>query len=166
MAVSILDKLRGHYSVNAPLSNPSRDETEETKDSIREHLEALLNERQGILPHLDQYRAAAKKGAPYGFPDLSDFFFNPSNREHKKEALRAALEQLIQNFEPRLVNVVVEHVKEKDRKDRQQSSEHAADVLALKFRLKARLKRSEDIEFETVFGPDRSAQVKDITFGD
>ena len=63
-------------------------------DPIRDHLNYLLNTRQGSVVHLPDY----------GMPDMASFY---SDYPSSVTGLRTAVEQLIQKYEPRLENVQV-----------------------------------------------------------
>ncbi|HPS78520.1 MAG TPA: type VI secretion system baseplate subunit TssE [Thermoanaerobaculaceae bacterium] len=63
-------------------------------DPVRDHLMLLLNTRRGSVPHLPGY----------GLPDVSEFY---QDYPGSLAELRRLVEQLIDRYETRLVNVQV-----------------------------------------------------------
>ena len=159
LPISILEKLRGHYLSGTPVGEVADEDYERIKASIRDHLELLLNEHSGVLEHVDAYFRDVKNSKGYGMPELSEFFFNHSqDKETRRERLRQALEHLIKTFEPRLTNVQIEDVDE----NKSAGSDAAFVSMAMRYHLKASLKKREDVAFETVFLPDKPAKVEEI----
>ena len=160
--ISILEKLRGHYLDGVPVASVSHEDYTHIKTSIRDHLELILNERRGILAHVDAYFRDVKNSHGYGLPELSDFFFSSSSKETRRERLRAAVEFVIKEFEPRLTNVKIDYVED----GRGGGTNSTFDSLALKLHLTASLRPGsspdEEVEFETIFLPDKATQVGQI----
>jgi len=75
-----------------PPSMEGRREPARPGDSLRGHLERLLNSRQGTLTHQPDY----------GLPDLSDVYLNVP---HSLERLAFEVKRCIQAHEPRLRQV-------------------------------------------------------------
>ena len=66
-------------------------------DPIRDHLTLLLNARKGSVEHLPEY----------GMPDMASFY---ADYPASLTGLRKAVEELIQTYEPRLLNPKVQLV--------------------------------------------------------
>lgn len=66
-------------------------------DPIRDHLTLLLNARKGSVEHLPDY----------GMPDMASFY---ADYPASLTGLRKAVEELIQTYEPRLLNPKVQLV--------------------------------------------------------
>jgi len=66
-------------------------------DPIRDHLTLLLNARKGSVEHLPEY----------GMPDMASFY---ADYPASLSGLRKAVEELIQTYEPRLLNPKVQLV--------------------------------------------------------
>ncbi|OOG23469.1 hypothetical protein B1C78_11080 [Thioalkalivibrio denitrificans] len=84
--------------LDALLSPPAGEGTRKRAtlhDSLRIHLERLLNSRQGTLVHQPEY----------GLPDLSDIYLNIP---HSLERLAREVKHCIDAYEPRLRNVRIQ----------------------------------------------------------
>jgi type VI secretion system protein len=97
--------------------NPSRRVSEDPKQmirSIQEHLQRILNTRQGNTPIAEDY----------GVPDFTNFMGSYSESQR---SLERSLRQTIQKYEPRLQNVRVGFFPRED------------DPLTISFQIEARL---------------------------
>ncbi|MBF0527912.1 MAG: type VI secretion system baseplate subunit TssE [Deltaproteobacteria bacterium] len=107
--------------------------------SIMNHLQKILNTRQGSAPIDDNY------GVP-DFTDLAVTFSSESVRD-----LSRAIKAVINNYEPRLSNVQIAATPQGDR------------VLELHFKIEGRLNMGNNMDmpvsFETVVDPDGRIQV-------
>ncbi len=99
--------------------------------SILRHLEGILNTRQGNVPIAPDY----------GMPDFTNvkMFGSGSARE-----IEGSIRQIVGKYEPRLVKLKVAFTPQED------------DLLALRFRISARLAVDESVpvEFSTVIRDD------------
>ena len=127
------------------IRNLERGEPRNEKDvsrvvrSIINHLQRLLNARQGSVPIADDY----------GMPDFTTFLGeNFTDQSHK---ISDIIRTMILKYEPRLDNVQVIFTPDKD------------DVLSLRFRLQAEIVHVRDskvaVELETVISSDGKVRV-------
>jgi type VI secretion system protein len=73
-------------------------------DSIKAHLNRLLNARTGSLAHMPDY----------GLPDVTELY---QDLPYSVVTLTKAIENVIAKYEPRLQNVKIKHKKQADRND-------------------------------------------------
>ena len=96
--------------------------------SIMRHLAKMLNVRQGSVTILPDY----------GIPDLNDMITSfPDGLVELRQAIKSSLE----NYEPRLSRIQVNHVKDED------------DILSMKFEINAQLMvgdKPTPVSFKTV----------------
>jgi type VI secretion system protein len=131
----LLDRIR------AIARNPTRRVTQDPKQvirSVQEHLQRILNTRQGNV----------KIAADYGIPDFTNFMnaFPEAQRE-----LERVIRQTIQTYEPRLQGVRVTFLPRED------------DPLTLSFQIQARLalkEFKEAVMFESVVDAGGQIRVK------
>ena len=122
--------------------NPNRREGRDNGRLIRSvlnHMERILNTRQGSVPIAEDY----------GAPDFTNLpGSSPSESTHDIER---SIRQVIQNYEHRLTGVRVHFIPQED------------DILSLRFRITGRLAVEEDvpIAFNTVIGTDGKVNVTD-----
>ncbi|MFV2058043.1 MAG: type VI secretion system baseplate subunit TssE [Thiohalomonadales bacterium] len=106
--------------------------------SITSHVRSILNVRQGsVMTRLD-----------YGLADINDV---TSNYREAITIIRNSIQYCIENFEPRLVNVVVIHSRDYD------------SPLQLRFDISGDIRygnRSTKIWFETIMNPTGRVMVK------
>ena len=89
---ALFDVLNGHFMDGSRVA--SNDGPSALKKSIQDHLERLLNARQGVMPHLPDY----------GLPDLTAVYQEmPYSINSLGDAVRATLVR----YEPRLKNIKV-----------------------------------------------------------
>jgi type VI secretion system protein ImpF len=69
------------------------------RESLKRDVEWLLNTRQPVISEIESYPATAASVLNYGLPDFHNFD-NSAGKE--QNALTAALEKCIRNFEPRI----------------------------------------------------------------
>lgn len=93
--------------------------------SILEHVQALLNTRQG----------SSRLDAGYGIPDITDVLHSPPSG---MGVLRSTIEECIRRHEPRLTNVRVTAL-----------AKDEETALHLRFEVQATLARGGAIHFET-----------------
>ncbi len=111
--------------------NPSRRVTEDpgqTLYSVQEHLQRILNTRQGSAPIADEY----------GIPDFTNLM---SGYPESQRAIERTIRNTIQKFEPRLQGVRISFLQQED------------DVLTLSFQITAQLvlkDHKDPITFESV----------------
>jgi type VI secretion system protein len=79
----------------APPSSDGAGKRATAHDSLRIHLERLLNSRQGTLTHQPDY----------GLPDLTEVYLNIP---HSLERLAVEVKRCIDAYEPRLENVRIQ----------------------------------------------------------
>jgi type VI secretion system protein len=107
--------------------------------SVVEHLERILNTRQGSVPIAEDY----------GMPDFTNFYGESLNNQSQEIA--HLIQQMILKYEPRLQGIEVSFVPGAD------------DLLALRFRLKAQLlvlqDRTVPIMLETVVSSDGKVMI-------
>lgn len=110
------------------------DATQQTINSISQHVEHLLNTRQGSVNHLPDL----------GLPDITEIYQDLPSSSHE---LMAAIKQCLEKYEPRLSQIRVY----------QQPSTNAEGVLNLL--IEARLVNQQSARFITLFANDGQAQV-------
>ncbi len=115
----------------------AREEPHRVVQSVMEHLQRLLNSRQGNVPIAEDY----------GVPDLTDVAYTyPDSVREVERALR----NTIQRYEPRLRNVRVSSLPPDE-----------SSPLNLRFEVKARLAQGDErIFFETLIDPEGKVQVR------
>ena len=123
--------------------HPVRRSTEDPNQmihSVQEHLQRILNTRQGnVVIALD-----------YGVPDFTNFM---SGFEETQRSLERSIRQTIQKYEPRLQGVRVTFAGEKER----------IDKLTLNFQIQARLVlpgHKEAVMFESMVDSGGKVRVK------
>ena len=132
----LLERLR------AVEKNPNRREGRDNGrliQSVLNHMERILNTRQGNVPIAEDY----------GVPDFTNLpGSSPSESTHEIER---TIRQIIQKYEHRLTGVRVSFMPQED------------DILSLRFRITAKLAVEEDIPltFNTVIGADGKINVTD-----
>jgi type VI secretion system protein len=94
--------------------------------SIREHLIQLLNARQGSLQHLPDY----------GLKDLGEIY---QGLPYSLQDLKLTISQLIEKYEPRLINVKIIHQPIQD------------NDTVLHLEIHAQLRNQQKILFDTYF---------------
>ena len=105
-------------------------------ESIMRHVQHMLNTRQGSVETLPEYGLADFNDMVSRFPDAINEI---------RRMIKGALDQ----YEPRLGNVKIEHIVDKD------------NPLALKFEITARLSgQRQSIWFETVLESDGRATIR------
>ncbi|MDH5546866.1 MAG: type VI secretion system baseplate subunit TssE [Gammaproteobacteria bacterium] len=72
-----------------------------TVESVHEHLNKMLNTRQGSVPALPDY----------GLPDFNDIARRFPDSVHE---LRREIHRCIGQYEPRLTNVIVEYIRDSE----------------------------------------------------
>ncbi len=111
--------------------NPSRRVTEDpgqTLYSVQEHLQRILNTRQGSAPISDEY----------GIPDFTNLM---SGYPESQRAIERTIRNTIQKYEPRLQGVRISFLQQEE------------DVLTLSFQITAQLvlkDHKDPITFESV----------------
>ncbi len=115
-----------------------REDPKQSIDSILEHLQRILNTRQGNVPIAEDF----------GLPDLTDL------QQDYPDSLRGferAIRQTIQNYEPRLRAVRVRFIPNEE------------DPLSLRFQIVGRLANEEmkdTLHFESIVGSDGKISVR------
>jgi type VI secretion system protein len=106
-------------------------------DSVLEHLQRILNTKQGNVPIADDY----------GTPDLLDFM---QSYPDSLRVLERIIRQVIQKYEPRLTAVRVNYVAQTE------------DALSLYFQINAKLTADmkTPVFFETLVDPDGKINIK------
>ena len=93
MRIALLDALTGRFESGGTGARVADvPEQDHVLHSVLGNLRRLFNARRGSLAHVPEY----------GLPDLSDI--SPSSPQ-KIEALRVAIREAVERFEPRLQNV-------------------------------------------------------------
>ncbi len=133
--IRLLQRLR---SIAADPARRAKHDVNRVTDSVLEHLQRILNTRQGNVPLADDY----------GVPDFTDLVLTyPGGVQDFEKSIK----QTIQKFEPRLKGIRVRFVQEKD------------DPLAVRFHITGRL-AVEDIKdpvfFESTVTSDGKIEVK------
>jgi type VI secretion system protein len=107
-------------------------------DSVLNNLRKMLNVRQGSVSTLPDF----------GMPDLNDLY---AQYPDPIIVLRRIIKELIENYEPRLTQVIVRYVSDED------------DPLSLRFDITAHLEVDDKelpLRFETVVGDSGRIQVR------
>jgi len=131
----LLDRIR------LAAKNPSRRVTEDPKQMIRsvqEHLQRILNTRQGNVPIADDY----------GIPDFTNLM---SGFPESRRAIERTIRNTIQTFEPRLQGVRVVFLDQQE------------DKLTLSFQISAQLVlagHKDPVTFESVLDAGGRIEVK------
>jgi type VI secretion system protein len=131
----LLDRIR------LAAKNPSRRVTEDPKQMIRsvqEHLQRILNTRQGNVPIADDY----------GIPDFTNLM---SGFPESRRAIERTIRNTIQTFEPRLQGVRVVFLDQQE------------DKLTLSFQISAQLVlagHKDPVTFESVLDAGKRIEVK------
>lgn len=140
---SLLDRLIDYdpeLSQDAARSNIAR--LQDLKLSVRRNLEALLNTRRPYQTWSASSAELPRSMLAYGVPDVSD---SAADLMTTRERLRAAVEQALRTFEPRLKAVRVSIARSEQESDR-----------TLRFRIEAVIRRGgilDPIAFESVLQP-------------
>jgi len=122
--------------------NPNRREGRDNGrliQSVLNHMEQILNTRQGSVPIAEDY----------GSPDFTNLpGSSPSESTHEVER---SIQQVIQKYEHRLKGVRVQFIPQED------------DILSLRFRITGWLAVDEDVPivFNTVIGADGKVNIID-----
>lgn len=127
--------------IRAWQEEPKRRERQDPKrvlDSVLNHIQRILNTRQGNVPI----------GSDYGVPDFTDLVqvYPDGVRDFER-----SIKQTIQKYEPRLTGVRVRFVPPGE------------DVLSLRFQIKGRLAvegHKDPVSFESTIGSDGKIIVK------
>jgi type VI secretion system protein len=121
------------------IERSSKKDTSRVVNSIVNHLQRLLNTRQGSVPIADDY----------GMPDFTSFL--GENLNDQAEKISNIIRSMILKYEPRLSNVQVLFVPDKD------------EVLSLRFKLQAEIVHVNNervaLELETVISSDGKIRV-------
>lgn len=121
--------------------NPSRQVTEDPKQmlySVQDHLQRILNTRQGSVPIAEDY----------GIPDFTNLM---SGFPESRRGIERAICNTIQKYEPRLQGVRIAFLPQED------------DVLTLSFQISAQLvlkDHKDPITFESVLDAGGHIRVK------
>jgi type VI secretion system protein len=91
MSAALYDMLRGRFDDGEPVD--ANDESALIR-SVRDHLQRLLNARQGVLQHLPDY----------GLPDLPSLY---SGLPYAADDIARQVRQTVERYEPRLQQVSV-----------------------------------------------------------
>jgi type VI secretion system protein len=129
---ALYDVLSGKTASGQALSNfPSHDDL---LVSVHDHLMRLLNARQGVLEHLPDY----------GLPDLDMFY---RELPYSEQDIAFAVKQVIEKYEPRLVQVRVQP--------------RARDIRScvVRMEINGRLHDGTQVRFQTLFKSNYQAQV-------
>lgn len=108
------------------------------RDALKRDLEWLLNTRKPPLPEISGHPAARDSVVNFGLPDINSMGFSSSSDQR---TLRAAIENCLRIFEPRLADVRV-RLESTDTADRK-----------LRFHIEGNMKLDpapEEITFDTV----------------
>jgi type VI secretion system protein len=132
-AEGFFERLCGVYSDGLPLAEVPA--TSRRRKSIVDHLQFLLNTRQGMLSHLPGY----------GMPDVGDLY---RRLPGSASELQRGLEHAIRGFEPRLEHVRVTCL------DFEPGSGH------IRFRISSTISGGERLVMETRFFPDGCSAVQ------
>lgn len=135
MEASLYDVLTGGFVDDRPLSSVSSNR--HRKLSVMSNLNRLFNTRQGSIQHLPEY----------GLPDIMTIY---RDAPRSADELRRAIQKAIRTYEPRLRRVRVEH---------RETDEY---TMRLIFIVSAELMNGEQVQFETTFGSQESAQVQPV----
>lgn len=84
--------------------NPQSLSLSELQSNVFRDLQAMLNSRQGLAEPLEEGTELRQSVIAFGLPDICNV--NPDNLD-EQASIRAAVEESIRLFEPRLSNVTV-----------------------------------------------------------
>ncbi|WP_254510473.1 type VI secretion system baseplate subunit TssE [Anatilimnocola floriformis] len=84
--------------------NPQSLSLSELQSNVFRDLASMLNSRQGLAEPLEEGSEVRQSVIAFGLPDISNV--NPDSLE-QQATIRAAVEESIRLFEPRLSNIVV-----------------------------------------------------------
>ena len=84
--------------------NPQSLSLSELQSNVFRDLASMLNSRQGLAEPLEEGSEVRQSVMAFGLPDISNV--NPDSLE-QQATIRAAVEESIRLFEPRLSNIVV-----------------------------------------------------------
>lgn len=118
---------------------------------VRRDLEELLNTRLGIIHLPDEFPELHTSPLAFGLPDFGSV---KTASPQSRQAIGHSIEEIIERFEPRLIDVRVHLV----------SDPRASDQLAVRFQIEAKMRIAPfpDVSFETVMElTTGSASVKD-----
>lgn len=127
--------------VRLAAKNPSRRVTQDPKQmvrSVQEHLQRILNTRQGNVPIADDY----------GIPDFTNLM---SGFPESRRAIERTIRNTIQYYEPRLQGVRITFLDQRD------------DTLTLSFQISAQLAlpgHKDPVTFESVLDSGGHFEVK------
>jgi type VI secretion system protein ImpF len=102
-------------------------------------LEELLNTRLGVIHLPEEYPALQQSPLAFGLPDFGSV---KTASAQSRQAIGRSIEEIVERFEPRLVDVRVHLV----------SDPRAKDSLAVRFQIEAKMRVAPfpDVSFETV----------------
>lgn len=103
--------------------------------SICEDLKRMLNTRKSLLLSDEQYPNVKKSILNYG---INDFNFGSVGTEEERKELANQIHQVIREYEPRIENMIIEILENKNKEDR-----------VLRLDIKAELKTKEQINIRT-----------------
>lgn len=105
LRLPLLDRLMDADPAAPPTLPPSHAEAvERLRDAVRRDLELLLNARRRRVPPPAHCEELVTSPIGYGVPDPTAGSFTD---EHRRRALAAEIEAVVQRFEPRLAQVRV-----------------------------------------------------------
>lgn len=132
MRAGLFESLTGKYSDGTPVE--SVPESHRQIKSIMDHLCRLFNSRSGSIKHL----------VDYGLPDLSEIY---RFTEEGTGKLQASIKRTVEKYEPRLKNIKVEFVSEKEKSSR------------MNFILSGEIVNGFHISFQTTLSATQPAEV-------
>lgn len=103
--------------------------------SICEDLKRMLNTRKSLLLTGEQFPNAKRSILNYG---INDFNFGSVGTEEERKELAKQIHQVIREYEPRIENMIIEILENKNKEDR-----------VLRLDIKAELKTKEQINIRT-----------------
>lgn len=103
--------------------------------SICEDLKRMLNTRKSLLLSDEQFPNVKKSILNYG---INDFNFGSVGTEEERKELANQIHQVIREYEPRIENMIIEILENKDKEDR-----------VLRLDIKVELKTKEQINIRT-----------------
>ena len=103
--------------------------------SICEDLKRMLNTRKSLLLSDEQFTNVKKSILNYG---INDFNFGSVGTEEERKELANQIHQVIREYEPRIENMIIEILENKNKEDR-----------VLRLDIKAELKTKEQINIRT-----------------
>ncbi|MBD3654742.1 type VI secretion system baseplate subunit TssE [Kangiella sp.] len=103
--------------------------------SICEDLKRMLNTRKSLLLTGEQFPNAKRSILNYG---INDFNFGSVGTEEERKELANQIHQVIREYEPRIENMIIEILENKNKEDR-----------VLRLDIKAELKTKEQINIRT-----------------